>query len=47
MVAVGYPKGAKYENYRGNGERRLRRMAPLPQHPYQDLAWSLINGRLV
>lgn len=26
IVAVGYPKGIKYEKYRGNGERRLRRM---------------------
>jgi transposase len=26
MVAVGYPKSIKYEKYRGNGERRLRRM---------------------
>jgi transposase len=26
MVAVGYPKTIKYGNYRGNGERRLRRM---------------------
>jgi len=26
MVAIGYPKGIKYENFRGNGERRLRRM---------------------
>jgi putative transposase len=25
-VAVGYPKGIKYENYRGNGKRKLRRM---------------------
>jgi putative transposase len=26
MVAVGYPKGVKYEKYRGNREQRLRRM---------------------
>jgi len=26
LVVVGYPKGIKYEKYRGNGERRLRRM---------------------
>jgi putative transposase len=26
MVAVGYPKDIKYENYRGNGNRKLRRM---------------------
>jgi len=26
MVALGYPKGIKYENYRGNGQGRLRRM---------------------
>lgn len=26
MVAVGYPKGVKYESHRGNGERRLRRI---------------------
>lgn len=26
MVAVGYPKGIKYENYRGNGRRKLRRL---------------------
>lgn len=33
MVAIGYPKSIKYENYRGNGERRLRHM--LQQHfPY-------------
>jgi putative transposase len=25
-VAIGYPKGIKYENYRGNGKRRLRRL---------------------
>lgn len=26
VVAVGYPKGIKYENYRGNSKRRLRRL---------------------
>ena len=26
IVAIGYPKGIKYENYRGNGKRRLRRL---------------------
>lgn len=26
MVAVGYPKGIKYESHRGNGRRRLRRI---------------------
>jgi ribosomal protein L37AE/L43A len=25
LVAVGYPKGIKYENFKGNGEARLRR----------------------
>jgi len=25
-VAIGYPKGIKYENYRGNGKRKLRRL---------------------
>ena len=24
IVAIGYPKGIKYENYRGNGKRKLR-----------------------
>jgi len=33
MVTIGDPKGIKYENYRGNGKPRLRRM--LQQHfPY-------------
>ncbi len=36
MIVVGYPKGIKYENYRGNGKRRGRRM--LQQHfPYERL----------
>ena len=26
MVAIGYPKGIKYRNYRGNGKRKLRRL---------------------
>jgi len=26
VVAIGYPKGIKYENYRGNGKRKLRRL---------------------
>lgn len=26
IVAIGYPKGIKYENYRGNGKRKLRRL---------------------
>ena len=26
LVAIGYPKGIKYENYRGNGKRNLRRL---------------------
>lgn len=26
VVAIGYPKGIKYENYQGNGKRRLRRL---------------------
>ena len=26
VVAIGYPKGIKYENYRGNGKRQLRRL---------------------
>lgn len=26
VVAVGYPKGIKYESYRGNGKRKLRRL---------------------
>ena len=26
IVAIGYPKGIKYENYRGNGKRNLRHL---------------------
>jgi transposase len=26
VVTIGYPKGIRYENYRGNGKRRLRRL---------------------
>lgn len=26
VVVIGYPKGIKYENYRGNGKRKLRRL---------------------
>jgi len=26
IVTIGYPKGIKYENYRGNGKRKLRRL---------------------
>jgi len=26
IVAIGYPRGIKYENYRGNGKRKLRRL---------------------
>lgn len=26
VVAIGYPKGIKYENYQGNGKRKLRRL---------------------
>lgn len=36
MLAVGYPRGIKYENYRGNGKPKGRRM--LQQHfPYERL----------
>jgi hypothetical protein len=26
LIAIGYPKGIKYQNYRGNGKARLRRL---------------------
>ena len=33
IVAIGYPKGLKYENYRGNGKRKLRRL--ITRWPYE------------
>lgn len=34
IMALGYPKGIKYEKYRGNGKRRLRR-TPQQRFPYR------------